>query len=119
MLLWWWAVGGGCWWWLLGGCWVAFGCTYNGKDDGDLSEIRRFYVQDGKRIENPVVTVGDSTYDSITDNFCATQKSVFGDTDDFSAKGGLKNMGEAMDRGLVLVMSIWDDYDVQMLWLDL
>merc|ERR1711998_509526 len=69
-------------------------------------------------IENPTITVGGSSYDSITDDFCTTQKSEFGDTDDFSRKGGLKAMGEAMDRGLVLVMSIWDDYDVQMLWLD-
>lgn len=27
-------------------------------------------------------------------------------------------MGAAMDRGLVLVMSIWDDHDADMLWLD-
>jgi len=92
--------------------------TSDGSDSGDLSEIRRFYVQDGETIENPMVTVGDNTYDSITDQFCSEQKSVFGDTDDFSAKGGLKAMGEALDRGLVLVMSIWDDYDVNMLWLD-
>uniref|UniRef100_A0A7S2B9T9 cellulose 1,4-beta-cellobiosidase (non-reducing end) n=1 Tax=Florenciella parvula TaxID=236787 RepID=A0A7S2B9T9_9STRA len=92
--------------------------TTDGTDSGDLAEIRRFYVQDGKTIENPTVTVGDNAYDSITDQFCAEQKSVFGDTDDFSAKGGLKAMGEVLDRGLVLVMSIWDDYDVNMLWLD-
>lgn len=92
--------------------------TADGADDGDLAEMRRFYVQDGKTIENPMVTVGDNSYDSITDQFCADQKSVFGDTDDFSRKGGLKAMGEVLDRGLVLVMSIWDDYDVQMLWLD-
>ena len=27
-------------------------------------------------------------------------------------------MGEAIDRGLVLVMSIWDDHESNMLWLD-
>jgi cellulose 1,4-beta-cellobiosidase len=27
-------------------------------------------------------------------------------------------MGEALRRGLVLVMSIWDDHDANMLWLD-
>ena len=27
-------------------------------------------------------------------------------------------MGDAMDSGMVLVMSLWDDYDVNMLWLD-
>jgi len=27
-------------------------------------------------------------------------------------------MGEALKRGMVLVMSIWDDHDAYMLWLD-
>ncbi len=27
-------------------------------------------------------------------------------------------MGEAMKRGMVLVMSMWDDHDAYMLWLD-
>ena len=27
-------------------------------------------------------------------------------------------MGKALDRGMVLVMSLWDDHDVHMLWLD-
>ncbi len=27
-------------------------------------------------------------------------------------------MGQALDRGVVLVMSIWDDTSVNMLWLD-
>jgi hypothetical protein len=33
-------------------------------------------------------------------------------------KGGLKNMGDALDDGMVLVLSLWDDHDVNMLWLD-
>lgn len=27
-------------------------------------------------------------------------------------------MGEAMDKGMVLVMSLWDDHAANMLWLD-
>ena len=27
-------------------------------------------------------------------------------------------MGEALGRGMVLVMSMWDDHDARMLWLD-
>ena len=27
-------------------------------------------------------------------------------------------MGDSMERGHVLVMSLWDDHDVNMLWLD-
>jgi cellulose 1,4-beta-cellobiosidase len=27
-------------------------------------------------------------------------------------------MGQSLDRGMVLALSIWDDYAAQMLWLD-
>lgn len=30
----------------------------------------------------------------------------------------MKAMGEAMKRGMVLVMSLWDDHSAYMLWLD-
>merc|ERR1712023_124308 len=32
--------------------------------------------------------------------------------------GGMKAMGEALDRGMVLVVSLWDDVAVNMNWLD-
>merc|ERR1712087_394867 len=32
--------------------------------------------------------------------------------------GGLRQMGKALGRGMVLVMSIWDDTAAHMLWLD-
>jgi len=92
--------------------------TADNTDDGDLSEIRRFYVQDGKEIANPQAAVGGLTSDSITEDGCIAQKTAFSETDDFSAKGGLKQMGEAMGRGMVLVMSFWDDPASNMLWLD-
>ena len=92
--------------------------TADGTDSGDLSEIKRFFVQGGDRIDYPNVTAGGATFDSVSDNFCAAQKKEFGDKNDFAAKGGLKVMGGALDRGMVLVMSIWDDHDVDMLWLD-
>lgn len=46
------------------------------------------------------------------------EKSRFGDVDSFTVRGGLKALGEAMERGMVLVMSLWDDHDVGMVWLD-
>ena len=61
---------------------------------------------------------GITAYDSITDEMCAATKGLFGDLDDHKNKGGMKQMGEAMRKGMVLVMSIWDDHDVNMLWLD-
>ena len=45
-----------------------------------------------------------SSYNSITDDFCTAQKKVFNETNDNLAKGGIKGMGEAMDRGMVLIM---------------
>jgi len=93
--------------------------TTTGTDTGDLSEIRRFYVQNGVKIQNSKTNFpGLGSYDSITENMCEEVKTFFGDIDDHKAKGGLKQMGEAMKRGMVLVMSLWDDHDVNMLWLD-
>lgn len=57
-------------------------------------------------------------FDSITGDFCKAYKGVFDDKDDFNAKGGLASMSKAMDRGMVLVMSLWDDHMADMLWLD-
>jgi len=93
--------------------------THDGTDTGDLSEIRRFYVQDGKVIENSYATIlGPTAGNSVTDDLCRQQKQKFGDINDFAAKGGLREMGAALDRGMVLVLSLWDDTDVSMLWLD-
>jgi len=41
-----------------------------------------------------------------------------GDTNDFKNKGGMKTMSDALGRGMVLVMSLWDDKEAHMLWLD-
>jgi len=94
--------------------------TTDNTSSGDLSEIRRLYIQNGQVIQNSKTNFSglSNTYDSITDDFCTDQKSLFGDPDDFGEMGGLKVMGEALDRGMVLVMSLWDDYAAYMLWLD-
>ncbi|KAK2727023.1 hypothetical protein QYM36_007767 [Artemia franciscana] len=93
--------------------------TSDGTDNGDLQEIRRFYVQDGQRIENSFTNLpGLSSYDSITEDFCIESKRIFGDFDHHSQLGGLKEMGEALRRGVVLVFSLWTDHEANMLWLD-
>ena len=93
--------------------------TVDGTDTGELSEIRRFYMQDGKTIPNSYATLlGPGAGNSITDQFCSAQKAAFKDTDDFHAKGALRKMGEALERGVVLVLSLWDDTKANMLWLD-
>jgi len=93
--------------------------TADGSDNGDLSEIRRIYVQNGKVIPNSQTNYpGIKPYNSISDAYCNDQKTLFGDKNDFEKKGGLKAVGDAFDRGMVLVMSLWDDHEVYMLWLD-
>jgi len=92
--------------------------TSDNTDSGELSEIRRVWVQDGKVIQTPESLNIGKAFNSVTDNFCSTQKNAFGDPNDFATKGGLQKMGAALDRGMVLVMSLWDDHDVHMLWLD-
>ena len=82
--------------------------TSNGQDTGDLIAIRRYYSQGGKNIEGF----------TMTDSTIATQKAKFSENNYFGTLGGLKAMGKSLSRGLTLVMSLWDDISVQMLWLD-
>merc|ERR1712080_647356 len=82
-------------------------------------EIRRLYVQDGNVISNSFTNIdGVDSVDAINDQFCGQMKTAFGDHDDYGEKGGLKTMGDSLDRGHVLVMSMWDDHDANMLLLD-
>ncbi|RDX54300.1 cellobiohydrolaseI [Lentinus brumalis] len=93
--------------------------TADNTTTGDLSEIRRLYVQNGKVIANSKTQIaGMDAFDSITDDFCNAQKTTFGDTNTFEQMGGLATMGDAFEKGMVLVMSIWDDHEAKMLWLD-
>merc|ERR1712138_170202 len=41
-----------------------------------------------------------------------------GDGTNFLEKGGLDAVEKAIDAGVVLVMSLWDDHYANMLWLD-
>ena len=93
--------------------------TSDNTTSGTLSEIRRLYVQNGRVIANSRTNIpGMATFDSITDQFCNAQKTAFGDTNTFESLGGLAQMGNAFQQGMALVMSIWDDHEAGMLWLD-
>jgi cellulose 1,4-beta-cellobiosidase len=92
--------------------------TSDGTDTGKLTEIRRKYVQNGKVIDNSVSKVSGVSGNSITDSYCAAQKTTFGDDNQFAKLGGLNAMGGAIGRGMVLALSVWDDHAVNMLWLD-
>jgi cellulose 1,4-beta-cellobiosidase len=90
----------------------------DGTANGDLKEIKRFYVQGGKTFANSDSKVEGVPGNSLTTDFCAAQKTAFGDNNIFETRGGLKKMGQAIKNGMVLVMSIWDDHSAGMLWLD-
>nr|BAJ07534.1 glycoside hydrolase family 7 [Flammulina velutipes] len=93
--------------------------TTDGTANGDLKEIRRIYVQNGKVVENSYSTYPTlAKYNSITEEYCSAQKTLFGDTNSFADRGGLAAMGDSYENGMVLVMSIWDDHAVNMLWLN-
>ncbi|KAL4769458.1 putative 1,4-beta-D-glucan cellobiohydrolase A [Aspergillus nidulans var. acristatus] len=86
-------------------------------DGGSLSEIKRFYVQNGKVIPNSESNISGVEGNSITSEFCTAQKTAFGDEDIFAQHGGLSAMGDAASA-MVLILSIWDDHYASMMWLD-
>ncbi|KAF7327562.1 Glucanase [Mycena kentingensis (nom. inval.)] len=83
-----------------------------------INQIKRFYVQNGRVISNSNSTIPGVTGNSISDSFCAAQKSAFGDVNTFAQKGGMAGISRAASAGMVLVLSIWDDHAANMLWLD-
>ncbi|KAI4596158.1 Exoglucanase 1 [Pestalotiopsis sp. 9143b] len=87
-------------------------------DSGSLSEIKRFYVQNGAVIPNSESLIAGVSGNSITEDYCSAQKTAFGDENVFDERGGLAQMGKALAEPMVLVMSLWDDHAANMLWLD-
>eukprot|EP01112_Ceratiomyxa_fruticulosa_P000821 TRINITY_DN1075_c0_g2_i1.p1 TRINITY_DN1075_c0_g2~~TRINITY_DN1075_c0_g2_i1.p1 ORF type:complete len:223 (+),score=45.46 TRINITY_DN1075_c0_g2_i1:1053-1721(+) len=93
--------------------------TDNGLSSGNLVEVRRVYKQNGKVIPNSQVNIpGMNNFDSITDQYCKEETGAFQDQDYFESLGGLKGLGQSLDRGHVLSLSLWDDHAAHMLWLD-
>jgi len=92
----------------------------SGTNDGDLSEIKRLYIQNDKIIPQAMTNIPGVTKDfnSLTDENCAVQKKADDEDSAFAKQGGMKQMGMSLKRGMVLVMSLWDDYAAHMLWLD-
>lgn len=86
--------------------------TDNNTSHGTLSQIRRLYVQDGTVIQNAVFNMSGVEVDSLTDDYCSESASTF------QKLGGLKQMGKALGRGMVLIFSIWNDSGAFMNWLD-
>merc|ERR1711976_1004191 len=92
--------------------------TDDNTDSGNLVEVKQFYTQNGKTIEHPSYTVNGNKHDRLTEEFCEDWVATTKDGTNFIQKGGFKAMDKALEKGVVLVMSLWDDHDVNMLWLD-
>ena len=109
--------------------------TSDGTPAGDLTEIRRLYVQGGRVIPNAGVSATTSVASqyaaaaarrdtaaapdaaaaggAITQDFCTARNAS-----SFLRLGGMAGMGGALGRGMVLVFSIWNSAGDFMNWLD-
>ncbi|CAH7681829.1 cellulose 1,4-beta-cellobiosidase precursor [Phakopsora pachyrhizi] len=100
---------------------------------GELVEIRRLWVQNGKVVKNSKVKIpGVKSFNSISSEFCSAIRNFTSTPDTFEKNGGLKRMGEIFGEeggagkdvksgkpGATLVFSIWiDSGKDHMLWLD-
>jgi len=93
--------------------------TDDNTDTGKLVEVRRFYIQDGKTIQTPGLPVGNGgTHDSLSEGFCEAERDMMQDGTNFLDKGGFDNTDKAFETGMVLALSMWDDHEANMLWLD-
>jgi len=92
--------------------------TDDDTDSGKLSSVTRTYYQDGKMIKQPEVTLKGNKHHGITEQFCEDWAATTNDGTNFIEKGGMAAVDEALEKGLVLVMSMWDDHFANMLWLD-
>jgi cellulose 1,4-beta-cellobiosidase len=93
--------------------------TADGTDAGALAEISRLYVQGGRVLGQPLVSAAGAEFSAVSDAFCAAARAAFNETHDgFEEHGGMAGLGRALERGLVLAASVWDDHYANMLWLD-
>merc|ERR1712048_582130 len=92
--------------------------TVDGTDTGKLKEVRQFYHQDGKKVEHPTYTVNSKKHNTISTEFCEDWVAETKDGTNFLGQGGMDSVDKALENGVVLVMSLWDDHEANMLWLD-
>ncbi|KAF7334722.1 Glucanase [Mycena venus] len=83
-----------------------------------ITEIKRFYVQNGNVIPNSNSQISGVTGNSITDSFCAAQKTAFGDTNTFASKGWVGRHVGSRWRWNGSEPAFEDDHAANMLSLD-
>ncbi|EAA28406.2 glycoside hydrolase family 7 protein [Neurospora crassa] len=99
--------------------------TDDNSTTGALTEIRRVYIQDGKTFPatyssnikalNHANTSpsGGKFEAALTEGYCSARGF-----DDHVRLDGLKTMGQALGRGMIMVLSIWNSERDSMAWLD-
>merc|ERR1711998_190597 len=92
--------------------------TADGTDNGPVKEVKQIYSQNGVSVEHKKYTVHGNQHDTISDEFCKDWVADTQDGSNFIEKGGMSSVDKAFQQGVVLVMSLWDDHDANMLWLD-
>lgn len=92
--------------------------TNDGTDDGEISEVRQLYTQNGKTVEHPMYSINGNKHNTITDQMCKDWVADTKDGTNFIEKGGMKAVDTVFKNGAVLVISLWDDHYANMLWLD-
>merc|ERR1712107_815048 len=90
----------------------------DGTDSRKLTEVKHCYTQNSKTIEHLMFIVNGNKHKPTTDDFCVEWDAETKDGTNFAEKGGLGVVDKAFEQGVVLVMSLWDDHDGNMLWLD-
>lgn len=59
--------------------------------------------------------LGDDNSNSITGGLFIGNKYIFRDLKDYQKQGGMKGMGESLNRLHVMIFSLWDDVEFNML----
>ena len=80
--------------------------TADGTDSGKLVSVKQLYTQNSKMLAHPAYTVSGNQHDEISDDFCSDWVAVTQDGTNFLEKGGLRAVETALEKGLVLVISL-------------
>lgn len=86
---------------------------FHADENNVLTSYTRLYVQDGVVIEMPSVSVNGVQQNDMDDAYCTANSA-----DEYMALGATSGMGESLDRGMVLIFSLWWDNSTYMEWLD-
>jgi cellulose 1,4-beta-cellobiosidase len=74
----------------------------------NLTELKRFYVQNGVVFAQPEPTWPGMTGNSITQEWCDTQKEVFNEEIyPFNEFGGMASMGKGMALGSTYMYNVY------------